>query len=84
MYAYMCGGGGLVAKSCVTLTTLWAVACQTPLSLAFSRQEYCSMLPFPSPGHLPDPRIKPGSPALQADSSPTELQAPQIWGANGK
>ena len=58
MYAYMCGGGGLVAKSCVTLTTLWAVACQTPLSLAFSRQEYCSRLPFPSPGDRPHPGIK--------------------------
>ena len=41
--------------------------------MGFSRQEYWSGLPFPSPGDLPDPGIEPGSPALQADSSPTEL-----------
>ena len=41
--------------------------------MGFSRQEYWSGLPFPSPGALPDPGIKPGSPALQADSLPTEL-----------
>ena len=40
--------------------------------MEFSRQEYWSGLPFPSPGHLPDPGIKPGSPTLQADSSPSE------------
>ena len=34
--------------------TLWTVACQAPLSMEFSRQEYCSELPFPSPGDLPD------------------------------
>ena len=39
----------------------------------FSRQEYWSGLPVPSPGHLPDSRIKPSSPALQADSLPSEL-----------
>ena len=44
------------------------VACQAPLSMGFSRQEDWSGLPFPSPGDLPDPGIKPGSPALQADS----------------
>ena len=38
----------------------------------FSRQEYWSRLPFPSPGDLPDPGIEPGSPALQADSLPSE------------
>ena len=43
--------------------------------MVFSRQEYWSGLPFPSPGDLPDPGIKPRSPALQADSLPTEL-----WG----
>ena len=42
--------------------------------MGFSRQEYRSGLPFPSPGDLPDPGIEPGSPALQADSLPTELQ----------
>ena len=41
--------------------------------MEFSRQEYWSELPFPSPGDLPDPGIEPGSPALQADSLLTEL-----------
>ena len=66
------GGGGLVAKSCPTLATPQTVARQAPLSMGCSRQEYCSGLPFPSPGNLPNPGIKPGSPALQADSSPVE------------
>ena len=43
-----------------------------PLSMEFSRQECWSELPFPPPGDLPDPGIEPGSPALQADSLPTE------------
>ena len=47
--------------------TPWTVAHQAPLSMGFSRQEYWSGLPFPSPGGLPDPGIEPGSPALQAD-----------------
>ena len=42
--------------------TLWTVAHQAPLSSGFSRQECCSGLPFPSPGDLPDPGIKPKSP----------------------
>ena len=46
---------------------LWIVACQAPLSMGFSRQEYWNGLPFPSPGDLPDPGIKPRSPALQAN-----------------
>ena len=50
------------------------VACQAPLSMGFSRQEDWSGFPFPSPGYLPNPGIKPSSPALQADSLPTELQ----------
>ena len=48
------------------------VDCQTPLSMEFSRQEYWSGLPFPSPGDLPDPGIEPGSPTLQADPSLSE------------
>ena len=44
--------------------TPWTVACQARLSIGFFRQEYWSGLLFPSPGYLPDPRIKPGSPAL--------------------
>ena len=53
--------------------TLWTVACQAPLSRGFSRQEYWSGLPFPSPGDLPKPGIEPGSPALQADALSSEL-----------
>ena len=52
--------------------TLWTVACQVPLSMGFSRQENWSGLPFPSPGDLPNPGIKPGSPALQADALSSE------------
>ena len=48
--------------------TPWTVAHQALLSIGFSRQEYWSRLPFPSPGHLPSPGIKPWSPALQVDS----------------
>ena len=51
---------------------LWTVAHQTPLSMGFSRQKYWSGLPFPSPGDLPDPGIKPRSPALQADALTSE------------
>ena len=52
--------------------TPWTVACQAPLSLGFSRQEYWSGLPFPSPGDLPDPGIEPGSLALEADALTSE------------
>ena len=64
------GGGGLVVSdSCDP----WTVACQAPLSMGFSRQEYWSGLLFPSPGDLPNPGTEPKSPALQADDLPTEL-----------
>ena len=66
------GGGGLVTKSCLTLATPRTVAFQAPLSMGFSRQEYWNGLPFPSTGDLLNPGIKPASPALQADSLPTE------------
>ena len=52
--------------------TPWTVAHQAPLSMGFSRQEYWSGLPFPSPGDLPDPGIKPKSPTLQADTLTSE------------
>ena len=59
--------------SCVSLfVTSWTIACQVPLSMGFSRQEYWNGLTFLSPGDLPDPGIKSGSPALQADSLPYE------------
>ena len=48
--------------------TVWTVAHLAPLSMGFSRQEYWSGLPFPSPGDLPDSEIEPRSPAWQADS----------------
>ena len=51
---------GLVTKSCPTLATPWTGACRAPLPMGFSRQEYQSGLPFPSPGDLPDPGIEPG------------------------
>ena len=54
-----CGGGDLVTKSCPTLATPWTVACQAPLSMGFSRQQYWSGLLFPFPGDLPDPGIEP-------------------------
>ena len=74
----LCGGGGgggdgLVGKSGPTLVTPWTGAHQAPWSMGFSRQEYWSGLPFPSPGDLLDPGIEPGFPALQADSLPTKL-----------
>ena len=53
--------GDSVAKLCLTLMTPWTVACQTPLSMGFPRQEYWSGLPFPSPGDLPDPGMEPVS-----------------------
>ena len=55
----------LVTQSCLTLGTPWTVAHQAPLSIGFSRQEYCSGLPFPSPGDLPDPGIEPRSPGCR-------------------
>ena len=59
--------------SCVQLfSLLWTVAHQAPLSMGFSRQEYWSGLPFPSPGDLTNPGIKPKSPTLQVDSLPAE------------
>ena len=64
----MCG-----SLSCARLfVTPWTVAHQAPLSMEFSKQEFCSWLPFPSPGDLPDSEVEPGSPALQADSLPSE------------
>ena len=63
----------LVTQSCLTLCNPWTAAHQAPLSMGFSRQGYWSGLPFLSPGKLPDPGIEPRSPALQADSLPTEL-----------
>ena len=61
----------LVAQLCPTLCDpMGYIVCQAPLSMGFSKQEYWSGLPLPSPGHLPNPGIKPGSPVGEADSLP--------------
>ena len=52
--------------------TPWTVPYHAPPSMGFSRQEYWSGLPCPSPEDIPDPGIEPGSPALQADTLPSE------------
>ena len=64
---------------CVLVTQLWVawatpqtVACKAPLCMEFSRQEYWSGQPFPSPGDLPNPGIEPKSPAVQVDSFSSE------------
>ena len=65
----------LESVSCSVMSdsaTPWTVAPQVPLSVDFSRQEYWSRLPFPSPGVLPNLGIEPRSPALEADSLPSE------------
>ena len=59
-------------KDVMLFASTWTVAPQAPLSMEFSRQEYWSGLPFPSPKDLPNPGIKPRSPALQAESLPSE------------
>ena len=59
--------------------TLWKVAYQAPPSMGFSRQEYWSGLPFPSPGDLPNPGIEPRSPTLQADALTSEPPAKRIY-----
>ena len=67
-----------VAQSCPTLCH--PIAHQAPPSMEFSRQEYWSRLPFPSPGDLPKPGIEPRSPALQADASLSETPGkPSHW-----
>ena len=70
--------GQFVCVSCFSrvqlFATLWTIAHQASLSMEFSRQEYWSRLPFPSPGDLPDLGIEPRSPALKADSLLSEPQ----------
>ena len=57
-----------VVQSCPTVSTPWTAARQTPLPMGFSRKEYWSGLPLPSPGDLPSRGFEPGSPELQAVS----------------
>ena len=64
--------------------TPWTVACQDPLSVGFSKQEYWSGLPFPSPGDHPDPGIEPRSLAWQADSLPSDPPGNVIFNLFGR
>ena len=64
--------------------TPWTIAHKALLSMGFPRQEYWSGLPFPSPGYIPNPRIEPGCPALQADALPSEPPGGQYLGAISK
>ena len=78
VFTYNVSGGGLVAKLHPTLVILGTIACNVPLFMGFSRQEYWSGLPFPSPRDLPDPGIEPRFPALQVDALPTELHRREV------
>ena len=76
-----------VAQFCLTHCTPRTVTCQALLSMGFSRQEYRSGLPFPSPGYLPNLNlgIKPSLPALQTNSLPSEpLENPIFWNDHHK
>ena len=71
-----------VGQSCLTPCDPMDCTCQVRLSMGFPRHEYWSGLPFLSLGDLPDPGIKPGSPALQADSLPSEPSKFKIFSFN--
>ena len=76
------GGGALVTRSCPTLAIPWTVPRQASLSMGFSRQEYWSGLPFPSPGDLPNPGIELSSlasPALAGRLFTTEPLGKPFW-----
>ena len=67
------------AQSCPTFATPWTIAYQALLSMEFSKQEYWNGLPFPPPGDLPDPGIKPASPAVAGGFLPlNHLESPQL------
>ena len=71
-----------LSQSCPTPGTPWTVARQAPQSVEFSRQEYWSGQPVPSPGDLPDTGTEPGSPTVQADSLWSEPPGkPVLWGS---
>ena len=72
LHTFICVFVCSIAQLCLTFTTPWTVACQTPLSMRFSRQEQWSGLPFFPPGNLPNSGIEPMSPAVQVDSFITE------------
>ena len=62
-----------------SFATSWTIAHQNPLSMGFLRQEYWNVLPFPSPGDLPDAGIEPVCPACQGHSLPPSLQGSPVW-----
>ena len=70
-YFAVCVNGSIMSNS--FFVTPWTVALKAPLSLEFSRQKHWNRLTFPTPGDLPDPRIEPRPPTLQADYLPCEL-----------
>ena len=70
----------LVTESHPTLCDPTDCSSTVSLSVGFPRQEYCSGLPFPSPGHLPNPGIEPASPALAGGFSTSELPGHEILG----
>ena len=67
----MCVSHSAMSDSFVSLSS-WTVDRQAPLYMGFLRQEYWSGLPYPCPGYLPDPGMKPGFPVLHAVSLPAE------------
>ena len=71
----------LVAKVMSDSVTPWTIAHQAPLSMGFPRQGYRSGLPLPSPGNLPDPGVKPTSPALADRFFMTEPPRKPMWEA---
>ena len=78
------GGSQRISLHSLSRVRLFATPCtvayQAPPSMGFSRQEYWSGLPFPSPGDLPDPGIEPRSPTLQADALTSEPPGkPEGW-----
>ena len=74
----------VLSHSVVSLCDPWTVACQAPLSMGFSRQEYWSESSCPPPGNLPNPGIKPRSPKLQADSSPSLFPGTSVSKESGR
>ena len=80
--AFQCGLYCSLLTCVLLVLNPWTGARQAPLSMGFPRQEYWSGLPFPSPGNLPNPGIKPGSPALQADPLPSEPPGKPSWFIN--
>ena len=78
----MCAHAQSFSHIQLAFATLWTVVCQAPLSMGFFRQEHWSGWPFPPPGNLPNPEIKPTSPvspALQADSLLSEPLGKPIY-----